>query len=215
MKAIVIGATGATGSELIEDLLQREWITEVIAFVRAVKIEQRNKLTQIVVDFNTLESYSENVQGDIAFSCLGTTLKDAGTKDKQWVVDYEYQYRFAKLCKANGIKTFVLLSAVGASPKAKFFYTRMKGELERDIKLLNFDKLIIVKPSLLVRGNRARKSEDIFLTLMNFLNKMGCMKRHTPLPTKDVAHAMAESIDCSTNKFKEIDVDGIIKLNRL
>lgn len=215
MKAIIIGATGATGRELVHNLLHRDWISEVVALVKSPKLDPHPKLQQIVVNFDKLEEHSTSISGDVAFSCLGTTLKVAGSKEAQFKVDYGYQYKFAALAKKNGIKTFVLLSSLGAKPTSMLFYSKMKGQLEEAVKGLKFNKLIIVKPSLLIRGASSRKNEEIGIKVVNFFNKMGLMEKQRPLPVSEVANAMVESLDCSTNNYKEINVDEIIRLNNL
>ena len=142
MKAIVIGATGATGKEIVENLLNDQLFSEVIILVRKKSFKNHSRLNEIVVDFEHLEQYKNVINADIAFSCLGTTLKIAGSKANQWKVDFDYQFKFAQLAKENNIPTFVLLSALGANSSSKIFYSKMKGTLEDVIKNLQFTSLI-------------------------------------------------------------------------
>ena len=142
MKALVIGATGATGKDLVNKLLEDKDFEEVHAFVRRPMNIENDKLKSHVVDFENPEEWQNLVKGDVAFSCLGTTLKDAGSKDAQRKVDYDYQYNFAKTAKENNVEDYVLVSAYGANPKSKIFYSRMKGELEQAVKDLHFLSLI-------------------------------------------------------------------------
>src|SRR5690606_25035212 len=118
MKAIIIGGTGATGREVVKQLLADERFNAVTAFVRRPYFDQHPKLTEIIVDFENLANYENDIRGDIAFSCLGTTLKDAGGKATQWRVDHDYQLAFAKIAKTNGVERFVLLSAFGANAQS-------------------------------------------------------------------------------------------------
>ena len=122
MKALIIGATGATGKDLVTLLLNDDTYTEVHCFVRKPLALTHPKLHAHVVDFDTPEAWADLLQGDVAFSCLGTTLAVAGTKEAQWRVDYDYQYAFAEHCKNNGVPTFVLISAAGATAQSKLFY---------------------------------------------------------------------------------------------
>ena len=214
MKAIVIGGTGATGTPLIKFLLEDNEITEVVSLVRTLKAKPHPKLKEVKVNFDHLENYKDEIKGDIAFSCLGTTLKAAGSKDAQWKVDYDYQYKFAEIAKENEIPTFVLLSAKNANPNAFFFYSKMKGKLEESIKKLDFKKLIIAQPSILIRPNSDRFGEKVGVHVMNFINKLGLMKSYYPLPTSKVAKALLVAGKNSKEKLKKIGVKKILKLNK-
>ena len=161
MKALIIGATGATGKDLLSQLLADDTYAEVHCFVRKPLALTHPKLHAHVVDFDTPEAWADLVRGDVAFSCLGTTLAVAGSKDAQWRVDYDYQYAFAQQCKANGVPSFVLVSAAGAKAQSKLFYNRMKGALEEAVKKLNFPRLLIFQPSVLIRSNSDRAGENL------------------------------------------------------
>ena len=102
MKGLIIGATGATGKDLLSQLLADDTYSEVHCFVRKPLALTHPKLHAHVVDFETPEAWADLLHGDVAFSCLGTTLAVAGNEDAQWRVDYDYQYTFAQQCKANG-----------------------------------------------------------------------------------------------------------------
>ncbi len=214
MKAVIIGATGATGSMLVQYLLERTEVDLVTALVKSPKLQSHPKLNQVVVDFDNLSSYSDLIVGDVAFSCLGTTLKIAGSKEAQWKVDYNYQYEFAQLAERSGIPNFVLLSAIGANSHSTFFYNKLKGTLEDDVRSLDFNKLIIVKPSLLIRPNTDRKSENWGVGMIKFFNSLGLLKKQRPLSVDLVAKAMYHSINDSTTKFTQVYVDDIIRLSK-
>ncbi len=193
MKAVVIGATGATGRELVLQLLADKRVDSVTVLVRRSFFTADPKLLEVVVDFDKLEDFSSYIIGDIAFSTLGTTLKAAGSKEAQWVVDYDYQLKFAALSKINHINTFVLLSSAQASIHSRFYYTKMKGLLEEAVKALNFPKLIIVRPGPIDRPNTDRRAEKITIKMLNFLNKLGFLKPYKPISTMTLAKAIVES----------------------
>ena len=193
MKAILIGATGATGNDLLHLLLQDSTIEKVTIFVRKEMTLQHEKLIVHVIDFNDTESWRNLVQGDVLFSCLGTTLKTAGSKEAQWKIDYEYQCQFAKVAKENKVNTLVLVSAINASSKSSLFYPKMKGQLEDAVKKLQFSKLIIFKPTLLLRKNTDRKMEIFGAKVIRFFNKLGMLKSQTPISTEKLAAAMLKS----------------------
>lgn len=190
MKAVLIGATGATGKELLQLLLQDESITEVTALVRKPLPLQHEKLQTHVIHFDQPEQWQGLVTGDMAFSCLGTTLKAAGSKEAQYKVDYEYQLAFAQAARQNNIPCFVLISAGMANPKSLVFYSRMKGELEQAIGALNFESLTLFRPGLLSRPETDRAGEKISESVLRFLNKLGLLKKLAPLPVHKLAMLM-------------------------
>lgn len=193
MKTLIIGATGATGKDLLSQLLADDTYSEVHCFVRKPLAFTHPKLHAHVVNFDTPEAWADLLHGDVAFSCLGTTLAVAGSKDAQWRVDYDYQYAFAEHCKNNGVSTFVLVSAAGAKAQSKFFYNRMKGALEDAVKTLHFSCLLIFQPSILIRSNNDRSSENFTVKAFKFLNKLGILKRYRPMPTSVLAEKMIKA----------------------
>ena len=195
MKAIIIGASGATGKELVNHLITDEKYTEIICLVRRKLEIQNSKIKEVVIDFDKLNDYKDYFLADVAFSCLGTTIKDAGSKDIQWKIDYEYQLKFAQIAKEKNIETFVLISSVGANKNSKIFYTKMKGALEIEIEKLNFQKTIIMQPPSLIRPNSNRKGELIGMKTIFFLNKIGLFKSYKPLHVSDLAKVMLISVE--------------------
>ena len=193
MHALVIGATGATGKDLVELLLQDESFQQVDVFVRRVLEIQHDKLNIHVIDFDRPEEWAHLVTGDVLFSCLGTTIKAAGSKENQWKVDYTYQYEFAKAAKQNGVERYVLVSADFASPKARSFYSRMKGKLEEAVIKLDFSSATIFNPPILERKNSDRTMENLGLKAIQFINKAGLLRSQQPLPTEILAQAMINS----------------------
>ncbi|MDF2556546.1 MAG: semialdehyde dehydrogenase [Bacillales bacterium] len=209
MHALVIGATGATGKDLLNLLLLDDFIQRVDIFVRRDVGIQHEKLKIHVVDFNKPEQWKYLVKGDVIFSCLGTTLKVAGSKEAQWKVDYEFQYQFAKSARENNVNHYILVSSGFSSPNSTFFYTRMKGQLEEAVKTLGFPKLTIFNPPILIRKNSNRTSEIVGLKIIQFLNKLGFFRSQRPLDTEILAKAMLNKSKTNENglfsiKGKEI-----------
>ena len=209
MKGLIIGATGATGKDLLAKLLEDDTYSEVHCFVRKPMSISHPKLHAHVVDFDTPEAWSDLLHGDVAFSCLGTTLAVAGSKDAQWRVDYDYQYAFAEHCKNNGVSTFVLVSAAGAKAQSKLFYNRMKGALEEAVKKLNFPRLLIFQPSILIRSNNDRGGENSTVKAIKFLNKLGLFRRYRPMPTAVLAARMQHEVGVATKGIHTFTLDKI------
>lgn len=193
MRALIIGSTGATGKDLVNTLLKDTNYDEIIAFVRRPSEISHQNLTEIVTDFDHLEKVSENIYGDVLFSCLGTTLKDAGSKEKQKHIDYEIPLNFAKAAKNKGIKTFVLVSSYGASSESKIFYSRLKGELERDLEKIDFAKYIIFRPGSLLRKGSNRWAERLSVRILKLINRLGFARKFRPLSTQILAEKLAKA----------------------
>jgi uncharacterized protein YbjT (DUF2867 family) len=191
LTALVIGATGMVGKELVQQLLAHPSFAKVIVFTRRPYELTHPKLEQHIILFDNKESWQHLVKGDVLFSALGTTLKQAGSKEAQYKIDYHYQYNFAEAASNNNVPAYVLISSAMASDKAKLFYTRMKGELERDIKKLSFSSIAIIRPGMLT-GNREEKrlGEKIGTRAILLLNGMGLLKKQKPIHASIVAKAM-------------------------
>jgi uncharacterized protein YbjT (DUF2867 family) len=193
MKALVIGATGSTGEFLVDELLADAAYTSVTVFVRRATGKRHPKLTEQIIDFSNIYSHKELIVGDVFFSCLGTTLKAAGSKENQTKIDFDIPVTFARLAKENGVPSFVLLSAYGASAQSKVFYSQIKGKLEDEITALNFEQYILFKPGLLLRQDTDRFGEKIMGNILKFVNAVGLFQKFKPLPTALLARKLAKA----------------------
>lgn len=214
MKALVIGATGATGKDLVNKLIDDSDFEEIHVFVRHEPNIKSEKLISHIVDFEKPETWKALLKGDVAFSCMGTTLKDAGSKEAQYKIDYEYQYRFAEMAKENGVDDFILVSAYGAHPKSRIFYSRMKGELEEAIKALHFNKLTIFKPGMLLRKDTKRTLEQIGSGFIKLANRFGFLRQQKPLPTETLAQAMINAAKIKSNGYSTVQLRAIFDFAR-
>ena len=190
MTAIIIGATGATGKDLVDLLLQDSAFDAIHVFVRRPLSISDPLITTHIVDFDRIDDWKSEIRGDVLFSCLGTTLRAAGSQEAQWKVDYDYQFNVAKAAHDNGVETIVLMSSVGANPQSSFFYPKMKGKLEEAVKLLGFPNTIIVRPPSLIRRNSDRWGEKVGVVVLKALNKIGILRSMKPMSTEAVAKAM-------------------------
>ena len=193
--ALVIGATGATGKEIVSQLLEDDSFNSVSIFVRKDPNITHNKLKTYLIDFSKVKDYKDLIKGDVLFSCLGTTLRDAGSKDKQYSVDYTYQYEFAKIASDNGVPIYSLVSSTGANENSPFFYPKIKGKLEEAVKKLPFKTIQIFQPPTLIRQkNLIRLGEKIGIKIFGFLNSLGILKSQKPLPVSNLAKFMVDHL---------------------
>jgi Semialdehyde dehydrogenase, NAD binding domain. len=190
--AIVIGATGLVGEELVKQLIGSEKFERVKIFARKSSGFKHQKIDEYIINFDEPMNWASLVTGDILFSTLGTTIKTAGSKENQYNVDFTYQYEFAKAAAQNGVPAYVLVSSLGADSKSSVFYSRMKGELDEAVSKLSFQKTIIVRPSIL-DGSRKEKRPvgKISLAIMRHLTKF-ILKKYRPMPVDILASRMIE-----------------------
>jgi uncharacterized protein YbjT (DUF2867 family) len=204
LKALVIGATGATGRELVNSLINDEDFNQVSIFVRKAPDLEHEKLKIHIIDFNEIIKHKELIKGDILFSALGTTKKEAGGKQRQYIIDYTYQYEFAKIAAENGVDQLSLVSSIGANPKSFMFYPKMKGELESDVKKLKFKKIDIFQPPILIRQPEViRKAEKKAISIIQKLNKLGILKSQQPLMVSNLAERMVKT--AKTNSKEKVN----------
>ena len=191
MKALIIGATGATGADLTKQLLDLDKFTEVHVFVRNVPTINHPKLKVHKVDFNEVDTWSEKLKGDVLFLAMGTTLKTAGSKEAQYKVDVTYQFETAKAAADNNVPKLILVSSIGANHKSIFFYPKIKGVLEEMVKKLNFKSICILRPPVLDRGEAMmRAAEKKSITFIKRLNKIGLLLSQKPMTTLLLANKM-------------------------
>ena len=215
LHALILGATGATGKELVNELLKNPNFYKISVFGRRVPDIENKKLFKYKIDFSELNKIKKLLLGDILFSALGTTLKQAGGKKQQFLVDYTYQYEFAKIAVENGTKNYSLVSSTGADKNSFFFYPKIKGELEESIKKLPFNKIQIFQPPTLIRqSNLARRGEKIGIKVFNRLNKIGLFKSQKPLPVKILAKIMIDAaLSKNSDRLEIFSTQDIAELN--
>ncbi|MBT2679693.1 NAD-dependent epimerase/dehydratase family protein [Bacillus sp. ISL-35] len=148
--ALIAGATGLIGKELLQFLLNGNDYDKVIAIVRRSVGIDHPKLDERIVQFDHLEQSKELFSVDDVFCCLGTTIKKAKTKEAMWKIDVEYPVSIARMASSEGAKKFLLVSSMNADAESAIFYPRMKGKLEEEIKQIPFETTAIFRPSLLL-----------------------------------------------------------------
>lgn len=212
MKAILIGATGLIGTELLKQLLADNEIESVKVLTRRTVGLTNKKLHEVIVDFDNLSTSADELIGDVLFSTLGTTLKTAGSKERQHEIDYGMQFNAAKFAAANGVKKLVLSSSAGASAKSSVFYSKMKGELDEAVKSLGFEQVAIIRPSMLVGDRKEfRLSEKIFTPIMYFLTWIPGLRKYRPIKDKVVAKAMINRAKQQVESYAVYELQAVFK----
>ncbi|BDY06428.1 NAD(P)H-binding protein [Ferrimonas sp. YFM] len=189
--AVVIGATGVVGRALVDQLSRQPNIQQVRTLTRRPAPHSSPKVDNRVIDFDHLSQYADLMKGDLLFSCLGTTRKQAGSIDAQRKVDYSYQWRVAELAAEQGVGHYLLVSSSGADPKSKSPYLKMKGELEQRVRSLPFNRISVFQPSLLL-GQRSdfRAGEALAALVMPTLCLLPGLRRFRPIRGEQVAAKM-------------------------
>ena len=211
MKALVIGATGATGKDLVKQLLEDGSFGSVEIFVRREVEADSPRLKVHVVNFDRMDDWKHLLTGDVFFSCLGTTIKAAGSQKEQWKVDYTYQLETAREARRNGVPRYVLVSAIGADPLSTVFYTKMKGRLDEEVSKLGFTGCFILRPPSLVRKDSDRFGEKVGVAILKGLNRIGLLRSLRPMDTEDLAAAMVRLAKVGGDGVRIINSQDILK----
>ncbi|WP_340104297.1 NAD(P)H-binding protein [Rhodohalobacter sp. 8-1] len=193
--AVVLGATGLVGSHVINLLLDDARYSTVKVFHRRSTGIKHDRLEEQVIDFDDIESWKNQLTGDELYSAMGTTIKKAGSKEAQFKIDVTYPLEAAKAAAANGVKKYSLVSSAGADKESRLFYPRIKGELDDAVSGLSFDRITIMRPSIL-DGEReeSRPGERFGLAAMRIAGKIPGLKKYRPILAEQVARAMINSL---------------------
>jgi uncharacterized protein YbjT (DUF2867 family) len=200
--ALVAGATGLIGRQLLQLLLEDPHYTHIKAISRKALEFEHPKLENLVLDFGKLGEYHNKLEVDEVFCCLGTTIKQAGSQEAFRKVDYEYPLELAKLTKNLGATQYLLITALGSDAKSGIFYNRVKGEVEQAIEEVGFQSFHIFRPSLLL-GERSEKraGEGTATVVYNALGFLIPLK-YKAIDSAKVARAMVHvAKQNSTGKF--------------
>ncbi|MEJ5961224.1 NAD(P)H-binding protein [Pedobacter immunditicola] len=192
-KAILLGASGLIGNSLLQQLLLSSHYDEVLVVLRKTLNIQHPKLHQLQVDFDQLSQYSHEIQGDVVFCCLGTTKKKTPDKAQYKKIDHQYPIDAAWIAHTNGATQYHLVSALGANSNSSIFYSKLKGDVEKDLKTIPFKAIHIYRPSLL-DGFRIenRTGERWMIGIMRIINPIliGPLRKYRSIKIETVARAM-------------------------
>ena len=212
--AIVLGATGLTGSLLLDKLLQDDRYQTIKLFSRKKMDDMPSKVQQFVGDILALESFKKDFTADEVFCCIGTTAKKTPDKTRYKKIDFGIPVTAAKLSKENGIATFIVVSALGANATSAIFYSKTKGEMEQAVLAEKIEKTHILQPSI-IGGNRqeTRIGEKIGLVVMKLLQPLffGKLKKYRIIAAEDIAQTMLNLANSVSTKTR-ITSDQITKI---
>jgi len=191
--ALIFGSSGLVGNELLNIINQNNNYNKIKLFVRSKTNSNDQKIEIIQTDFNNLEKHKDSMVGDDCFFCIGTTRKDTPDKNEYRRVEYNIPVDIAKIAKSNSVKSFVYVSSLGANPNSPGSYLKNKGQVEEELNKINFPKLAVIRPSILL-GNRKvfRLGERIGIFAMKALSIffLGSLKKYKPIEAQNVAKAM-------------------------
>lgn len=186
--ALIAGATGLSGEILTQKLILDSRFSKIIVVTRKPLNVQSNKIEIVLIgSLDEIKTKARMLKADLYFCCLGTTIKNAGTKENFIKVDHDAVLELGKIAKNHNAEKFILISALGANPNSSIFYNKVKGQTEEDLTKLDLNSLVVFRPSLLM-GNRKehRLGESIAIKLMSSLQSI--------LPNK-IFSSLATSVD--------------------
>ena len=215
-KAILFGASGYIGSCLLPDLLDNTDYEQVSVVVRKTLGIDHPKLKELIGDYHTLHLLKEQIDADEIFITLGTTRAKTPDRDQYYQVDHDYPVAAAKIALEAGAKSVFVVTAVGANANSGIFYTRTKGEIERDIIALNFERTGIFRPSMIMGERKeSRKFEKILIKVWAFINPLligRSLKKYRGIAGGDIATAMMNAAATQKEKVKIYHWQGMTDL---
>ena len=214
--ALIFGSSGLIGGQLLKILIETNNYNKIKLFVRSAPEINDPKIEIIETDFNNLENHKEDIKGDDCFFCIGTTKQNAPDKNEYRRIEYNIPVEVAQIAKLNLVNSFLYVSSGFADPKNSGAYLRNKGEVEEGLKKLNFPKLGIMRPSILLgnrKENRVGEKIGIFVMKMFSLLFLGGLKKMKPIHSEKVAKAM---LIVAQNDFQQtiFESNQIVEINK-
>jgi uncharacterized protein YbjT (DUF2867 family) len=215
--ALIFGSSGLIGSYLVDLIVNDNNYNKIKLFVRSEPINTSAKIEIIKTDFNNLENHKDSIAGDVCFFCIGTTRKNTPDKNEYVNIEYNLPIEVAKIAKSNSVNNFIYVSSISANANASGLYLKNKGQVEEELIKLNFSKLSIMRPSILL-GNRKEKrvGEKIGIFAMKTLSPLffGKIKKYKPIKAEKVAKTMLRVIQNDYQKTI-FESDEIIEISNL
>lgn len=193
--ALILGATGLTGSLVLEALIQDDRYDKIKLFSRKTIHPTSPKVEEYLGDILNLDAFSEVFTGDEVYCCIGTTKKKTPNQAMYRNIDFGIPTRAARLAKDNNITTFSVVSALGANEKSPIFYNKTKGEMEQAVLKEAIPNTYILRPSM-IGGNRTehRSGEGFLIKAFGFINPllMGGLRKYRLIEAETIAKAMIQ-----------------------
>ena len=209
--ALVFGSSGLIGQHLLNQLIKNENYNKIKIFVRSKPEINDPKIEIIKTDYSNLQNHKEDIKGDDCFFCIGTTKQNSPDKNEYRRVELDVPKEIAQIAKSNSVNSFVFVSSGYADSKSSGDYLKYKGEVEEELKRLNFSKLGIMRPSFLL-GDRKEKriGEKIGIFVFNLLSPLflGPLKKMKPIHSEIVARSMIKfaNEDLKKNTFESNEI---------
>ncbi len=204
-KAILYGASGLVGSNILQELLNNSDYEQITAVARKDLSVKHPKLKTLIGDFNSLIGLADEVKADEVYIALGTTRKKTPDDTTYYQIDHDYPVLAAKIARENGANSVFLVSSIGANANSSLFYPKTKGQTEQDIIALNFEHTHIFRPSM-IQGNRTEKRpvEKIIGIIWKAVTPLlsGRMNKYRGIEAKQIATAMIEAAKNPSEKVK-------------
>ena len=214
--ALIFGSSGLIGNQLLSKIIESNNYNKIKLFVRSVPEINDPKIEIIKTNFNNLKNHKKDIKGDDCFFCIGATKKNTPDKEEYRRIEYNIPVEIAQIAKSNSVNSFLYVSSGFADPKNSGAYLRNKGEVEEELKKLNFLTLGIMRPSFLI-GNRKEKrmGEKIGIFIFKMLAPLflGPLKKMKPIHSETVANAM---IIVAQNDFQQtiFESNQIVEINK-
>ena len=220
MKNIILaGSSGLVGSYALQNLLSDNRVGKIILVSRTAQDILNPKIIQVISSLDLLDSVDLNNYGidfvDAAICALGSTIKKAGDKEAFKKVDKDFVINIASLSKRHGSTQFAVVSALGAQAKSRFFYNQVKGEMEEALRALNFSKLTIIRPSLILGERKEMRSAELFFQKISpFLSTtlIGPLKKYRGIEASAVAKHLTEAIFNNDNGLTIIENAAMLSI---
>lgn len=214
--AIILGASGLTGSLVLEALIEDDRYEEIKLISRKSIHSKSPKVKEFLGDLLNLDAFSEVFTGDEVYCCIGTTKKKTPSQAMYRNIDFGIPTRAARLAKDNGIETFSVVSALGADQKSLIFYNKTKGEMEQAVLKEEIPNTYILRPSM-IGGNRDehRTGENLYIKAFKLVNPLliGGLKKYRLIEAETIAKAMIKLSNekPSKNIIESDEIQNIIK----
>jgi len=215
--ALIIGSSGLVGSHLLHHLLQSPRYDSVRSLVRRKTGQSHPKLAEYVVNFDDLASSRDIIKADDVFCAIGTTIRNAGTKEAFRRVDFDYAVNTAGIALANGANRFFLISSVGADPNSSVFYSRVKGEIERTVGRMPYQSVSILRPSMILGERKEKRAVvEAIATVMTATSfaMLGPFRKYRPIEAETIARAMLALADREVPGVRIYESDRIAELGQ-